>query len=106
MANKPLAPTPNATPDNVLVQNAAGEPSKNTTTVERMGRQAADPAAQPLSAHPYAPKERHGATYGIQVGFEAHTEPSASATTQNGHVVPSAINRSLPNFQMGATDLH
>jgi hypothetical protein len=60
-----------------------------------------DPAFQPIGSHPYAPREVSGAQYGIQVGFEAHTAPEAGMTQANGRIVPSAINRSAPNFRTG-----
>jgi hypothetical protein len=52
----------------------------------------------------YAPKERTGAAYGIQVGFEAHTEPAAGFTQANGRIFQAAVNRSAPNFYSGAQD--
>jgi len=57
-----------------------------------------------LGKHPYAPYERTGAAYGIQVGFEAHQAPEAGLTLANGRLFSPAINRSAPNFQAGMAD--
>lgn len=84
--------------------NASGAPSKNTTLIPRKNVQAADPALQPYGHRTYAPKERCGACYGIQVGFEAHVAPEAGATQGNGRLFSAAINRSAPNFQVGMVD--
>ena len=86
------------------VVNASGAPSKNTILRPKAHNKDVDPANQPLSAHPYAPKERSGAQYGIQVGFEAHTAPEAGATLANGRLFNAAINRSAPNFRAGTAD--
>jgi len=86
------------------VVNASGAPSKNTTLRPKSHNKDVDPAVQPLGAHPYAPKERCGACYGIQVGFEAHTAPESGATLGNGRLFSPAINRSVPNFRMGIMD--
>lgn len=101
----PLAPVPgNAAPDSAQAQNLSGDPSHYTKLMARMDAKASDPAFQPIGKHPYAPRERHGASYGVQVGFEAHTEPSAGATLSNGRMFAPAINRSAPNFYMGGSD--
>jgi hypothetical protein len=101
----PLAPVPGAAvPDSAQAVNASAEQSKYTKMMSRMGAKANDPALQPIGKHPYAPLERHGATYGVQVGFEAHTEPSAGATLSNGRLFEPAINRSAPNFYQGGAD--
>jgi hypothetical protein len=68
--------------------------------------QSGDPYAQPLSAKPYAPLERNGAQYGVQVGFEAHTAPEAGMTQANGRIFTPAVGRTAPNFQSGAQDLN
>jgi len=84
------------------VVNASGAPSKNTTLMPRGGAQAGDPYAQPSGpAYTYAPKERCGACYGVQVGFEAHTAPEAGMTQANGRLFQAAVNRSAPNFLAG-----
>jgi hypothetical protein len=64
----------------------------------------ADPAMQPVGIRTYAPRERGGASYGISVGFEAHTEPTAAATLSNGRLFAHAVNRSAPNFAAGMQD--
>lgn len=100
-----IAPTPGSNPpDSAIPVNASGAPSKNTILMQRMYAKAADPAFQPYGKREYAPKERGGAQYGTQVGFEAHTDPSAGFTQANGRIVPVAINRTAPNFQIGAVD--
>lgn len=104
---KNIAPTPVGDTAPIAapnVVNASGAPSKNTTLMARKNAQAADPALQPLGKHPYAPREVGGATYGIQVGFEAHVAPEAGATLGNGRLFSAAINRSAPNFQAGMAD--
>jgi hypothetical protein len=101
--SQPLAPVPGQNgPSNVVPVNASGEPSKNTILVQRMHAKAMDPAFQPYGKRAYAPKERCGACYGTQVGFEAHTAPEAGFTQANGRIFPAAIQRTAPNFQMGA----
>ena len=100
----PLAPMPGGMPDDVTPVTVSGAESDHTTFVARAAMQAADPAFQPLGKHPYAPRERSGAAYGISVGFEAHTDPSAGMTMANSRLFPSAINRSAPNFQAGMFD--
>jgi hypothetical protein len=100
----PLAPMPGALPDDVTPVNASGAPSEYTTFVARAAMQAADPAFQPYGKREYAPKERGGATYGVSVGFEAHTDPAAGMTMANSRLFPAATNRSAPNFQAGMFD--
>jgi len=104
---KNIAPTPvgDSAPMAVPnVVNASGAPSKNTTLMARKAAQAADPAFQPYGKSAYAPREVGGASYGIQVGFEAHVAPEAGPTQGNGRLFSAAINRSAPNFQAGTTD--
>lgn len=99
----PLAPTPGTeTPDSANPVNASGANSKHTTFVPKAHSKSVDPAFQPHGARTYAPKERCGACYGIQVGFEAHQAPEAGATQSNGRIFQSAVNRSTPNFAAGA----
>jgi len=101
----PLAPVPgSAFPDSANAVNASAEPSHYTKLAARMNAKANDPAFQPYGIRTYAPRERNGAAYGVSVGFEAHVEPTAAATLANGRIFASAINRSAPNFYMGASD--
>jgi len=104
---KNIAPLPAAGSAPVgsgAVNNVSGAPSPHTIVVARKNAQAADPALQPLGKHPYAPKERAGAQYGTQVGFEAHQAPEAGLTQANGRLMPNAINRSAPNFRAGTAE--
>ena len=103
--SQPLAPMPGSTaPDSASPVNASGAPSKNTILVQRMHAKAMDPAFQPIGKRAYAPKERCGACYGTQVGFEAHTAPEAGFTQANGRVMPTAVQRTAPNFRIGTVD--
>jgi len=103
--SQPLAPMPGSNaPDSAVPVNASGQPSKNTILVQRMHAKSMDPAFQPYGKRAYAPKERGGAQYGTQVGFEAHTAPEAGFTQANGRIFPAAIQRTAPNFQMGTVD--
>lgn len=102
--SKNIAPNPapgSVAPGAGSAVNASGAPSKNMKTMPRKNTQAGDPAPQPLGKHPYAPYERNGAKYGIQVGFEAHTAPEAGLTQANGRIMPHAVNRSSINFRNG-----
>jgi len=104
---KNIAPVPagdTAPVGSGAVVNASGEPSPHHILVARKNTQAADPAFQPYGRRAYAPYERSGATYGIQVGFEAHQAPEAGLTLANGRLFSPAINRSAPNFQAGTAD--
>ena len=104
---KNIAPTPVGDSAPIAVPNvvnASGAPSQHTTLMARKNAQAADPAFQPYGKRAYAPKERSGATYGLQVGFEAHLAPEAGFTQGNGRLFSAAINRAAPNFQAGTTD--
>ena len=84
------------------VVNASGAPSPNTTLVARKGAQAADPALQPYGKRTYAPAERSGARYGVQVGFEACcVAPEAGFTQANGRLFTAAVQRTAPNFAAG-----
>lgn len=107
MANT-LAPVPaegSAPMGAGAVMNASGAPSKNTTLMPKKHGKSVDPALSPAGApRVYAPKERCGACYGVQVGFEAHTAPEVGATLANGRLFSAAINRTAPNFQMGMAD--
>lgn len=100
----PIAPLPGAAPDNVAPVNASGAPSSNTILRPKAHNKDVDPAFQPYGKREYAPRERNGAQYGVQVGFEAHTAPEAGFTQANGRIAPAAINRSAPNFQFGTMD--
>lgn len=85
--------------------NASGAPSKNTKLMPKGHSKSVDPAMSPAGpAYVYAPKERCGACYGVQVGFEAHTAPEAGMTQANGRLFQHAINRSAPNFLSGMYD--
>lgn len=101
---KPLAPMPGAAPDSASPANVSGAPSKNTILRPKAHNKDIDPAIQPIGHRTYAPRERHGAQYGIQVGFEAHQAPEAGLTQSNGRILPAAINRSAPNFAVGMQD--
>jgi hypothetical protein len=104
---KSIAPVPaqgSAPAGSGAVVNASGAPSKNTKLMPRKNTAAGDPAYQPYGRTQYAPKERCGACYGIQVGFEAHVAPEASPTLANGRLFAPAINRSAPNFRAGMVD--
>ena len=104
---KNIAPLPaagSAPAGSGAVNNVSGAPSPHTIVMARKNAQAADPALQPLGQHPYAPKERGGAQYGTQVGFEAHQAPEAGLTQSNGRLMQSAINRSAPNFRAGTAE--
>jgi hypothetical protein len=101
----PLAPVPGSTvPENAQAQNASGAPSHYTKLMSRMNSKSADPAFQPYGNRTYAPREVNGGAHTIKVAFEAHTEPSAGATLSNGRMFSPAINRSAPNFYMGAAN--
>ena len=81
------------------VVNASGAPSKHTTLMPKGHSKSGNPAMSPAGpAYTYAPKERCGACYGVQVGFEAHTAPEAGMTQANGRLFQAAVNRSAPNF--------
>jgi len=95
---------PGSAPDSATAQNLSGALSKNTTAMPRKNTAHADPAIQPIGKHPYAPRERNGAQYGLQVGFEAHTAPEAGFTQANGRILNPVINRTAPNFAIGGAD--
>lgn len=105
---KSIAPVPapgSAPAGSGKVVNASGAPSKNTTLMKKGHSKSVDPYTQPAGpAYVYAPKERTGAAYGIQVGFEAHVAPEAGMTQANGRILQNAINRSVPNFRTGMAD--
>jgi hypothetical protein len=98
-------PAPGTASASANARNASAAPSKNTTLVPKKGHsKSVDPYVQPVANRAYAAKERSGAAYGIRVGFEAHTAPEAGMTQANGRVLKQAINRSAPNFRLGASD--
>jgi hypothetical protein len=98
----PIAPIPGtATPGSANPVNVSGANSPHTTFVPKAHGKSVDPAYQPYGNRTYAPKERCGACYGIQVGFEAHQAPEAGATQGMGRVFQSAVNRTAPNFAQG-----
>jgi hypothetical protein len=105
---KSIAPVPapgSAPAGTGKVVNASGAPSKNTTFMKKGHSKSVDPARSPAGpAYVYAPKERSGAAYGIQVGFEAHVAPEAGMTQANGRILQNAVNRSVPNFRTGMAD--
>lgn len=104
--SKNIAPNPapgSVAPGTGSVVNASGAPSKNTTLMPKKHSKSVNPALSPAGpAYVFAPKERGGAQYGIQVGFEAHTAPEAGMTQANGRIFNHAINRSSVNFRNGA----
>jgi hypothetical protein len=84
------------------VVNASGAIAKYTKLMPKGNSKSVDPAMSPAGpAYTYAPKERCGACYGVQVGFEAHTAPEAGFTQANGRLFQAATNRSAPNFLAG-----
>lgn len=105
---KNIAPAPAAGSAPVgsgVVVNASGAPSKSTTLRPKAHNKDVNPANQPVvPARAYAPKERSGASFGIQVGFEAHQAPEAGFLQSQGRIMPSAVNRSAPNFRAGMAD--
>jgi hypothetical protein len=105
--SKNIAPNPapgSVAPGTGSVVNASGAPSKNTKLMPKKHSKSVDPSQSPAGApRVYAPKERGGAQYGIQVGFEAHTAPEAGLTQSNGRIMPHAVNRSSVNFRNGAS---
>jgi hypothetical protein len=99
---RPIAPLPGmAMPEHVNPVNLSGANSDHTTFVPKAHGKSVDPAYQPYGNRTYAPKERCGACYGIQVGFEAHTAPESGATLSMGRLFQSAVNRTAPNFAQG-----
>ena len=84
--------------------NASGAPSKNTIMRPKAHNKDVDPTRQPMAKRPNVLRERGGATYGIQVGFEAHVAPEAGFTQANGRILPHAVKRSAPNFRVGTAD--
>jgi len=107
---KNIAPNPapgSVAPGTGNAVNASGAPSKNTTLMSKGHSKSVDPAMSPAGpAYVYTPKERNGAQYGVQVGFEAHTAPEAGMTQANGRIFTPAVGRTAPNFQGGAQDLY
>lgn len=101
---KTLAPMPGSSPSSATPVNASAAPSKNTKGMPRKNTASGDPYAQPIGIRRYAPRERGGATYGVQVGFEAHVAPEAGPTLANGRLFSAATNRSAPNFLAGMSD--
>jgi hypothetical protein len=103
---KNIAPAPadgSAPAGSGSVVNASGAPSKHTHLMPKGHSKSVDPNMSPAGpAYVYAPKERCGACYGIQVGFEAHTAPETGMTQANGRLFQHAVNRSAPNFLAGA----
>jgi hypothetical protein len=103
---KNIAPVPangSAPAGSGSVVNASGAPSKNTHLMPKGHSKSVDPNISPAGpAYVYTPKERSGAQFGVQVGFEAHTAPEAGMTQSNGRLFQHAINRSAPNFLSGA----
>lgn len=97
-------PAPGTASASARPVNASGAPSKHTTLVPKKGAQAADPYRQPVGKRANVLRERSGAAYGIQVGFEAHTAPEAGATQSNGRLFAHAVKRSAPNFRAGMAD--
>lgn len=105
--DKHLAPAPSeGAPSSATPVNVSGMPSRNTISMPRKGAQSGDPYAQPIGIRSNVLNERMGANYGVQVGFEAHTEPSAGFTQHNGRIITPAVNRTAVNFQGGAQDLN
>lgn len=97
-------PAPGAASSSANARNASGAPSKHTKPVAKKGSQAGDPARQPVAHRANVLRERAGAAYGVQVGFEAHVAPEAGATQANGRLFPQAVRRSAPNFRAGMVD--
>jgi hypothetical protein len=100
---KNIAPAPAAgsVPASTNPINTSGVP-KQGKLIKKGHSKSVDPYAGPAGpAYVYAPKERSGAAYGVQVGFEAHVAPEATSTQANGRIVNHAINRSAPNFSVG-----
>jgi len=104
---KSLAPIPvdgSAPVGAGTVVNASGAPSKNTILMPKGHSKSVDPYIQPVGRREYAPAERGGAAYGVSVGFEAHVAPEAGFTQANGRLLAPAVNRTAPNFGIGAQD--
>lgn len=105
--SQPIAPVPvdgGAPTAAGQAVNVSGAPSRSTIAVARMHTKSQDPALQPYGRREYAPKERCGACYGTQVGFEAHVDPTAGLTQANGRILAPAVNRTAPNFGIGISE--
>jgi hypothetical protein len=102
---KNIAPAPAAgsVPASTNPINTSGVP-KQGKLIKKGHSKSVDPYVQPVANRVYAPKERNGAAYGIQVGFEAHVAPESGLTQANGRMLKQAINRSSPNFRIGMGD--
>jgi hypothetical protein len=102
---KNIAPVPAAgsAPASTNPINTSGVP-KQGKLIKKGHSKSVDPHVQPVANRAYAPRERSGAAYGIQVGFEAHVAPEAGLTQANGRMLKQAINRSAPNFRTGMVD--
>lgn len=103
--SKPIAPASTAPAASSSAKARVAMPEKGTL-VKKKGAQAGDPYTQPKPARKnvLSTGGRNGAVYGIRVGFNATVAPEAGATQGNGRIIPSAVNRSRPNFQAGVAD--
>ena len=103
--SKPIAPAADKPVASSSAKPRVAMPEKGTL-VKKKGAQAGDPYAQPKPARSnvLGTGGRNGARYGVRVGFNASVAPEAGATQGNGRIIPSAVNRSRPNFQAGVVD--
>lgn len=98
----PLAPT-SAAPSNAAGAKPRVAPVEKGTLVKKKNTASGDPykMAKPSRTKVTA---SGSARYGIRVKFQKTIAPEAGATQANGRIIPSAVNRSKPNFSSGMAD--
>ena len=98
----PIAPT-STEPSNATGSKPRVAMPEKGTLVKKKNTAAGDPTkmSKPSRTKTTATS---GARYGIRVKFQKTVAPEAGATQGNGRLLPSAVNRSAPNFKAGIAE--
>lgn len=98
----PIAPT-SAAPSNAAGSKPRIAKPEKGTLVKKKNTASGDPykMAKPSRTKVTA---TGGARYGVRVKFQKSVAPEAGATQANGRIIPSAVNRSKPNFSSGMAE--
>ena len=101
--SKPIAPASTAPSVSSSAKARVAMPEKGVLW-KKKNTAAGDPTRMAKPSRTFTMVERAGARYGVKVGFQKQVAPEAGLTQSNGRIVPSAVNRSRPNFNAGMTE--
>jgi hypothetical protein len=103
----PIAPSSTAPSASASAKPRVAAPEKGTL-VKKKNVAAGDPTrmAKPSRTKVTSKGARNGATYGVNVKYQATVAPEAGATQSNGRILKPAMNRQSPEFSAGMAEFN